>query len=68
MNTDNLEMLRDLTRVDAEKLLLAGDSEKYQQLSKGLSTAINNGLIKANIKHMQFIFYPNRPITIKPIF
>lgn len=68
MNNENLEILRDLTRFDAEKLLLAGDCEKYSQLSKSLSSAIKSGLIKASIKHMQFIFYPNRPITIEPIF
>jgi hypothetical protein len=68
MNNVTLEILRDLTRLDAEKLLLAGDSEKYNQLNKSLSLAITNGLIKANIKHMQFIFYPNRPITIEPMF
>ena len=68
MNNENLEILRDLTRFDAEKLLLAGDCEKYNQLNESLSLAITNGLIKANLKHMQFIFYPNRPITIEPMF
>lgn len=68
MNTENLELLRELSRVDAEKLLIAGDCEKYNQLSNGLSTAIKDGTIKATIKHMQFIFYPKRPMTVEPIF
>jgi hypothetical protein len=68
MNNKNLEILCDLNRGDAEKLLLTDNFEKYNQLSKDLSSAIKSGLIKASIKHMQFIFHPNRPITVEPIF